>query len=118
MGQEARPSPSAWGRVKVSGLRWPGGQARAGQPHTHQVLQHEGHQLLLQGFHQRRFNGSGVVLRLAVGADPAGQNRPILGAKGREVSTKNPERWDDGTGFWRGQSIGQRQGMLRPVPSS
>lgn len=80
------------------------GRGRAGEPRTDQVLQHKGHQLLLQGFHQCHFDGIGVVLCLAVGADPAGQNRPILGAKRMGVSTKSPKHWD---GFWRGRSIGQ-----------
>ena len=44
----------------------------------HQVLQCVAHQFLLQSFHQSHLNGLGLVLRLAVGAEPLRQNRSIL----------------------------------------
>lgn len=80
VGQEMRPSPSASGKVNVLRLRQPQKSA-GGDSCAYQVLQHEGHQFLLQGFHQRCLDGIGVVLHLAVGADPAGQHQPVLGAK-------------------------------------
>lgn len=51
----------------------------------HQILQGEGHQLLLQGFHQSHLDGIGVVLRLAIGAQPAGRQGALLG-EGEEDS--------------------------------
>lgn len=54
---------------------------------AHQVLQSEGHQLLLQHFHQRHLDDRGVVGRLTIGAEPLRQDRPILGkARVQEVT--------------------------------
>lgn len=54
---------------------------------AHQVLQSEGHQLLLQYFHQRHLDDRGVVGRLTIGAEPLRQDCPILGrARVQEVT--------------------------------
>uniref|UniRef100_A0A8B9BHX9 P2X purinoceptor n=1 Tax=Anser brachyrhynchus TaxID=132585 RepID=A0A8B9BHX9_9AVES len=71
------PNPPPYSPSQIT-TGWRGMSPRqdpaAGWPSAHQVLQHEGHQLLLQGFYQRHFNRVRVILRLTVGAHPAGQH--------------------------------------------
>lgn len=45
---------------------------------THQILQCEAHQFLLQSFYQRHLDRLGLILRLTVGAEPLRQHRPVL----------------------------------------